>query len=329
MVLDVIAFGLRVTSRRINRVPLGRDDILIIPALIFNLVLDVMLMLMVPYGGVGHHTLYTAETDPGKFVFLSQASLLITPSLYIFAVNLSKGAIIQMFRRIFTVGPARQVAFVVGILLILQTIAIFFTIVFQCKPVSLLWTKTERGSCIDTQKFFAYTSIPNIATDLAILILPMPTIWNLKATVRLKIGITITLLTASVGIIASILRTIAFFTVPLFADPTWDNVTVFAYSIAEPGTYFLAACFPTYRPLIKYFGSERFRTTFNTRYWLRSKKYEDSARNGDDSEPTENSEGTTSAFHEDSIALAELGESGCKELPSNDLLRSSEEQFHS
>lgn len=44
IVLDITAFGLRAVSRGIKYVPLGWDDILIIPALIFNLVLDVMLM---------------------------------------------------------------------------------------------------------------------------------------------------------------------------------------------------------------------------------------------------------------------------------------------
>lgn len=44
VVLNLIAFGLRAISRRIKYVPLGWDDILIIPALVFNLVLDVMLM---------------------------------------------------------------------------------------------------------------------------------------------------------------------------------------------------------------------------------------------------------------------------------------------
>ncbi|TVY82375.1 hypothetical protein LSUE1_G004903 [Lachnellula suecica] len=312
MVLDITAFILRTISRRMKRVPLGWDDILIIPALVFNLVLAVVLMLMIPYGGVGHHTLVTAMNDPGKFVFLSKASLLVTPILYIFAVNLSKGAIIQMFLRIFTVGPARQVTQVVGVLLILQTIAIFFTIIFQCKPVSLLWTATERGTCIDTQKFFAYTSIPNIITDLAILVLPMPTIWNLKATLQLKIGITITLLTASIGIIASILRTVGFFTIHIFQDPTWLNVTVFAYSIAEPGTYFLAACFPTYRPLISYIGSERFLSTFNTSYWRGSKKYGNITRSGEDSEQGDTrgagqSKDSRDVVHVESIGLAERG----------------------
>ena len=44
MVLDSIAFFLRVLSRRLNRISMVWDDILVIPALIFNLALNVILM---------------------------------------------------------------------------------------------------------------------------------------------------------------------------------------------------------------------------------------------------------------------------------------------
>jgi hypothetical protein len=42
IVLEIIAFALRVTARRINHVPFGWDDSLMIPALILNLAVAVM-----------------------------------------------------------------------------------------------------------------------------------------------------------------------------------------------------------------------------------------------------------------------------------------------
>lgn len=146
---------------------------------------------------MGHHTIVTPKNFPAKFKFLSLESHLIVPILYIFSVNLSKGAIIQMFLRILKIGWARHCTITVGVILILQTIAILFTILFQCEPISTVWTTIRRDSCIDIQSFFAYTSIPNIVTDMAILVLPLPCIWKLNASVQLKIGITITILTGS------------------------------------------------------------------------------------------------------------------------------------
>lgn len=161
IILDTVAFALRAVSRYFSHVKFGWDDILIIPALIFNIanaviemrklisrefrdIIDVFIV-MVPRAGVGHHTLRIALNHPEYFTFLSQVSLLIAPILYIFAVNLSKGAILQLFLRIFTVGWARKGTYVVGVLLILQSTALFFAVIFQCKPVSAIWTK-DQGS---------------------------------------------------------------------------------------------------------------------------------------------------------------------------------------
>ncbi|KAF7887002.1 uncharacterized protein EAF02_003649 [Botrytis sinoallii] len=86
-------------------------------------------------------------------------------------------------------------------------------------------------------------------------------------------------------ILASILRAVGIFTVPIFEDPGWLNVTVFAYTVAEPGTYLLAACFPTYRSLFSYLKSERLRSTLDATksFTTRSQKYGNITRNPGDS----------------------------------------------
>jgi hypothetical protein len=52
------------------------------------------------------------------------------------------------------------------------------------------------------------------------------------------------------GLVTSVLRMVGFFRVNIFQDSTWICVNLFSYAIAETGTYFLAACFSTYRPLV-------------------------------------------------------------------------------
>jgi hypothetical protein len=63
------------------------------------------------------------------------------------------------------------------------------------------------------------------------------------------------------GIVASIIRTTGFFhDNKIFADPRWETVDLFAYSIAEPGSYFLAACFSSYKVLGNYIKREKIHT---------------------------------------------------------------------
>jgi len=249
----------------------------------------------IPYAGVGRHTLAVVIEDVHKVKALGIDSLLVAPILYTLAIFLSKSAILNLFLHIFTMGVARKLTYAVYLTVILQTIAFIFAAIFQCSPISLLWTTTTRGNCINTQALFMYSSIPNIITDLVMLVLPLPTIWNLKAATHVKVGVTLTLLTASVcvptlsflplssfenrnfniqdsGMITSILRTTAFIRTDIFSDPAWYACDLFAYAIAEPGTYFMAACFPTYRPLGAYLKRKGFFSMSSSRYYFSSRR---------------------------------------------------------
>ena len=49
----------------------------------------------------------------------------------------------------------------------------------------------EGANCVDKQALFRYSSLPNILSDVAMLVIPMPTVWALHTSTRLKIGLTI------------------------------------------------------------------------------------------------------------------------------------------
>ncbi len=54
--------------------------------------------------------------------------------------------------------------------------------------------------------------------------------------------------------ITCILRMVIFFhSTALFNDPTYIGVRTFVYTIVEAGTYFIAACLPSLRPLKRHF----------------------------------------------------------------------------
>lgn len=70
--------------------------------------------------------------------------------------------------------------------------------IFQCKPIAFAWNKAiEGGSCIDMVAYFRYSIIPDIVTDVAMLILPLPTVWNLQASISQRAGLTAVFLTGS------------------------------------------------------------------------------------------------------------------------------------
>ena len=62
--------------------------------------------------------------------------------------------------------------------------------VFQCVPVSGFWNKTIHAKCVNPKHAFLGNSIPNIATDIALLLMPVPYIWRLHRTSSQKIVLT-------------------------------------------------------------------------------------------------------------------------------------------
>ena len=70
----------------------------------------------------------------------------------------------------------------------------FFVSIFQCIPVSGFWDRflatPDAPKCgVEVTKFFEANSIPNIITDVAILILPIPYIWKLHLPTKQKLGL--------------------------------------------------------------------------------------------------------------------------------------------
>lgn len=66
---------------------------------------------------------------------------------------------------------------------------VILVLAFQCRPVQFIWDKSIHGTCIKTWTFFVAGSAPNVLTDFAILILPLPAVWNLKMGMVQKVSV--------------------------------------------------------------------------------------------------------------------------------------------
>ena len=74
-------------------------------------------------------------------------------------------------------------------------VAVSLTAVFQCSPVPYAWDKSiYGGNCIDVASFYVCASIPNVVTDVAILLLPLPMIFKLHTNQSQKVGLSIVFL---------------------------------------------------------------------------------------------------------------------------------------
>ncbi|TEY39884.1 hypothetical protein BOTCAL_0448g00100 [Botryotinia calthae] len=233
--INVLFVSMRFFARSLKKAPLGLDDILVIPSLILCLTLSVLAICIVKFGGVGYHIAALEVTEPEKITIWAKL-LFSTPPIYIWAATFPKLAILAMFLRIFTNGVYRSTVIAIAAVLIGYALAISFVSIFQCKPVAYFWDKTIPNGhyTVNPSQLYMWATAPNILTDIIMLIIPQPMIWRLHTTRSVKVGLSFTFFTGSVGLIASILRFSQFARTNPFDDGTWASVSLERYTIMEP-----------------------------------------------------------------------------------------------
>jgi hypothetical protein len=105
------------------------------------------------------------------------------------AIAMVKFSILLYYKRIFTENTARMPAIIwfQRALYFLGAVTVMWLIIFQslfifaCRPIHFFWNhQPATGYCpVNVDKVFYIQAIPNIATDLILLALPIPLIWNL------------------------------------------------------------------------------------------------------------------------------------------------------
>ena len=151
------------------------------------------------HGGVGHHEAALALTDPEKIV-LTMEFFFVWSLIYLAAVVFPKLAILATYLRIiFVIKPRyRTACYILAMLLIANWVGNTVASLLMCKPLQYFWDNTITGGrCFHVKERRSWASLANIITDVAMLVLPLPIIWNLHKSRSDKIGLTITFATFS------------------------------------------------------------------------------------------------------------------------------------
>lgn len=68
-------------------------------------------------------------------------------------------------------------------------VASIIVIFLICRPFSYSWDTSQPGSCGNRNDMYIINGIGNMLLDIAILVLPLPTIWKLKLPTAQKVGL--------------------------------------------------------------------------------------------------------------------------------------------
>jgi hypothetical protein len=100
---------------------------------------------------------------------------------YSTSITFTKLSIMATYIRIFPNGLLRNSIYVIGFIVVVFWITSVFAIIFTCVPVQAAWDYSITDArCIHIVDYFYTSAGVNIATDLLLCFLPLPTIWRLQ-----------------------------------------------------------------------------------------------------------------------------------------------------
>ncbi|KAI3335181.1 hypothetical protein F4824DRAFT_465033 [Ustulina deusta] len=250
--LVVLCVALRFYARHFTASRHSLDDWLVLAALLAQLVQTGVIIASIKQGGVGYHVEYLEETRPEEItIFLKY---LVAESLwYLGTIWIAKLSICMLYRRLFPQRPIYIVLCVIVAIMIGTSIATVVALLVACRPFSANWgpPAIQQTYCIDKEPIFVWATLPNVVTDVVMLVIPLPIVWKLHMATNFKIALTVTFLIGSIGLGTSILRLTAFHNRNSFTDATYNAAELQIVTLAEGGIYLISACLLVCRPLLE------------------------------------------------------------------------------
>jgi len=247
MCLSAAGVVLRFVSRRVGGQAIKIDDYLIVGGLLFSWGVSITQFFGVKYGLGRHITLESSPAEIRSFLI----ALYVNQIIYILAVALIKFSILTFIRRAFNVASTKLPAYVIGTVIMSWFIALELVGIFSCHPIHGFWDKTIPATCVDTSKFFFGVGIPNIITDVMLIIYPIPFVWRLQMPTSQKIALSGVFTLGGFIIIISCLHLVTVKATENTIDVTWVLVPIGLWNAIECNIGVVLACLSSMRPLLR------------------------------------------------------------------------------
>ncbi|OJJ55182.1 hypothetical protein ASPSYDRAFT_158775 [Aspergillus sydowii CBS 593.65] len=254
-VLAFVAVCLRLLARFERKQKLWWDDWMIIWSMVsqartaqgWNFVVVGFIFAM-HHNGMGLH----ADTLPPNNVVMIAKFLVVAEILYAFNLVWTKLSILFFYYRIFHLPYFKRWAYAIAIFVIAWVICVTFLFIFICVPVQKLWYPQLPGHCINQVGTWIANAISTIASDLAILILPIPQIWKLQLRAAEKIALTFAFSLGFFVVFASAYRFSVLFSYTAL-DSSYTLAPTVGWTAIEMSAGIVSACLPTLRPAFAFF----------------------------------------------------------------------------
>lgn len=252
-VIASLAVGMRLWARTVQKLQLQADDYLIVIALVFTYATAGLSIT----GGVFGSGKHVWAVPTGNILIILKILFGYT-TIYGCANAFTKLSVICFYHRIFgwTDRLFNYAIFFAGFIAAAFPLIILSVMLGACRPLDYYWLEytdvNAKGKClVNVDRFFLAMGIINMLTDILILSIPIPKIYQLQMSARKKWTVSGIMLLGSFVCVASIVRIYYLVLLQTAIDLTWLMGPIFIWSCVEPSIGVLSACLPVMAPLLR------------------------------------------------------------------------------
>ncbi|KAF2090667.1 hypothetical protein K490DRAFT_61990 [Saccharata proteae CBS 121410] len=175
---------------------------------------------------------------------------------YIAAVLFFKLSVSFFYLRITNLKWQRKIIYVLAVVNVLYSTGYFILLIFQCTPVSYLWTRFVggKGTCLSNDVVintsYAHNAM-SLVSDWTLAILPIFLIKGSSLNLRTKVIVILLLGLGAFASIASLIRMTKLRALSDSLDYTYTSIPIIFWSALEAVISILVANLATYRPLFQ------------------------------------------------------------------------------
>ncbi|KAI1498013.1 hypothetical protein F5X99DRAFT_394875 [Biscogniauxia marginata] len=189
--------------------------------------------------GIGRHIWDT----PALWIFEALKYFTIATYIYILCAASIKLTFLFFYRRLFSIQSSARYFINSGIIFVLcLNLGLFFATLFSCTPVEREWDTTVPGHCIDPVILPWLSGASSSATDIYVLVLPIPLVWNLKMGIRYKLKVLAVFSIGAFSCAASLVRLGATPILHSSHDATWNLSYISLWATLEVNVGIICAC---------------------------------------------------------------------------------------
>ncbi|PIA99847.1 hypothetical protein CB0940_02398 [Cercospora beticola] len=250
MVVSTAFLSLRIYTRAFASRRWGIDDAAIVVAWMLSISLQAILIYLWATELISVHLWDLSLSQAKESLPLTTIS---AGALYIFTMAIAKLSLLVYYHKLSPSRWFRYLIYAIGTLIIVYSTALFFAVIFACKPVDMSWDLTIRvGKCLDKDAIYLGHAGLNTGTTLLLFGIPVPMILKLEIPRMQKIGLASMLFVGVLTLIASIVRLALLPAAIHSADATWSISKPAIWLCIETNLVIICGCLPSMRSFFRH-----------------------------------------------------------------------------